>query len=218
VAKIPMDLLVGQAPILDEVLPETVSSTFVAGEEAEVPLLTGTTDLEISGDFVSPGPTVSAVRARLLEDPAPALAAYRTQEELDLHVLADIMFTEPARHLARLHADDAPTFRYLFTIAPGPTLESRGGAPHSSELPFVFDDTRRQGHPVEDADALADQVADLWVDFATDGEPDGWPPAETDEIMTFTLDGPVVEPDPWAARLDLVEQGYERIRGAASGS
>ena len=145
VAKIPMDLLAGQAPILDEVLPETVSSTFAAGEEAEVPLLTGTTDLEISGDFVNPGPTVSAVRARLLEDPGPALAAYRTQEELDLHLLADIMFTEPARHLARLHADDAPTFRYLFTIAPGPTLESRGGAPHSSELPFVFDDTRSPG-------------------------------------------------------------------------
>ena len=46
------------------------------------------------------------------------------------------------------------------------------------------------------------------MDFATDGEPDGWPRADTGEVMVFTLDGPVAEPDPWAARLDVVETAF----------
>ena len=83
-------------------------------------------------------------------------------------------------------ATTAPTYRYRFTIAPDTVVAADGGAPHTAELAFVFDDVRRQGTPVANAEALADQVADLWVDFATDGEPDGWPRAETGEVMVFT--------------------------------
>ena len=67
--------------------------------------------------------------------------------------------------------------------------------------------TRAAWRDAEDADDLADQVADLWVDFASDGEPDGWPLAETGQVLSFTLDGPVAGPDPWAGQLDVVEAG-----------
>ena len=56
------------------------------------------------------------------------------------------------------------------------------------------------------------------MDFATDGEPDGWPRADTGEVMVFTLDGPVAGPDPWTARLDVVQTAYEQVLGAAGAS
>lgn len=202
------DLLVGEAPLLDDALPRSVSETFEAGAEAAVPYLTGTTDLEFPDAAVKAVRDPEQWRAEVLGAlGADALAVYGTRAELDLHVLSDVVFTEPARHLALEHAATASSYRYLFTIAPQALLDQFGGAPHTSEIPFVFDDTRRLGVDVPHADALADGVADLWVDFATDGEPDGWPPAGSGQIMTFTPDGPLVEEsDPWRARLDLLEQ------------
>lgn len=200
VMDLPTDLLSGQAPVLDDVLPAPVAQAFTAGDEAEVPYLNGTTDLELTDRDLADRDLEDTGR-----DPDRLRAAYGSDAEIERHLLSDVLFTEPARHLALAHADDAPTYRYLFGIAPSPVLEDLGGAPHTSEIVFVFDDTRRQGTPVEGADALADAIADLWVDFATDGEPDGWPRAESGGLMRFGLDGPVAGPDPWQARLDLVE-------------
>jgi para-nitrobenzyl esterase len=206
VMKVPINILQGEAPVVDDVLPRSVSDAFGAGAEAEVPYLVGTTDLELPDVYYERlGTDPDVLRDELLgECRAEALAAYGDETELDLHLLSDVVFTEPGRHLADEHAARAATYRYRFEIAQESELARFGGAPHAAELPFVFDDTRRQGVPVDDADALADGVADLWVDFASDGEPDGWPLAETGEIMSFTVDGPVVGPEVWAARLDVV--------------
>jgi para-nitrobenzyl esterase len=205
------------APVADDVLPRSVAATFAAGEESEVPYLVGTTDSEIPNAPVEQlgreaGRVWSLLRTELAVETA---AAYGGDAQRDLHLGSDVLFTEPARYLARAHSDDAPTYRYRFAIAPENQVGSDGGAPHTAELAFVFDDTGRQGTPVANADALADQVSDLWVDFATDGEPDGWPLAGTDRTLTFTLSGPVAEPDPWAARLDLVQTGYARALATA---
>lgn len=206
----PVDILQGEAPISDSVLPQPVDDSFEAGLEADVPYLVGTTDLEVPDIFFERlGTDPDQLRDDFLgARKAEVLAAYGDERELDLHLVSDVIFTEPARFLADRHADDAPTYRYRFAIAPDTVLDELGGAPHASELPFVFDDTARQGTPVDDADSLADAIADLWVDFATDAEPDGWPLADSGGLMSFTLDGPVVGPDPWAARLDAVEDGY----------
>ena len=107
---VPTDLLTGQAPVLDDVAPAPVSDAFEAGEEADVPYLAGTTDLEIptrtsSSSDATPGRAPAALLDRLA---AEAVAAYGSEAELDLHLLSDVLFTEPARHLTQEHADDAP--------------------------------------------------------------------------------------------------------------
>jgi para-nitrobenzyl esterase len=206
VMTVPIDILDGQAPVLDDVLPAPVDDAFAAGEEADVPYLVGSTDLELPDVYFERlGTDPGALRDALLEGRTrDAVTAYGGETELELHLLSDVVFTEPARFLAMEHAASAPSYRYLFTIAPQTVLDQLGGAPHTSEIPFVFDDTARLGVDVPRADALADDVADLWVDFAADGEPDGWPLAGTGELVRFTLAGVVVEPDPWAARLDTV--------------
>ena len=183
-----------------------------------MPYLVGTTDSELPDATLEQlGPASGAVWSALRSSlRAETAAAYGPDAERDLHLGSDVLFTEPARHLALAHGDDAPTYRYRFTIAPDTVVAADGGAPHTAELAFVFDDVRRQGTPVANAEALAGQVADLWVDFATDGEPDGWPRAGTGEVMTFTLDGPVAGADPWTARLDVVEKAYEQVLAAAS--
>ncbi|GAB3261572.1 carboxylesterase/lipase family protein [Nocardioides dilutus] len=214
VMDLPINIYSGNVPLLDDVLPSPVPAAFMAGDEADVPYLNGVTTLEVPDIPAGAGAVADPVRARLLAQDRPqARAAYGSDEELERHVTSDVLLTEPARLLAREHADDAPTYRYYFGIAPDAVLAA-GGAPHGAELPFVLDDTARQGTPVPDADALADQVSALWVDFASDGEPDGWPTADTGQVMTFTVDGPVTGPDPWTARLDVVEAAFAAVTAA----
>lgn len=212
VMSVPINILEGQAPVLDDVLPQAVDDAFAAGDEAAVPYLVGTTDLEIPDFFFERlGTDADQLRDEILGGLKPAaLAAYGDETELDLHLLSDAIFTEPARYLAAEHADDAPTYRYRFAIAQDTVIDQYGGAPHTSEIPFVFDDTGRQGTPVPNAVELADEIADLWVEFATDGEPTGWPLADGGELLSFTLTGPVAEADPWAARLDVVQRTHEQ--------
>jgi para-nitrobenzyl esterase len=88
------------------------------------------------------------------------------------------------------------------------------GAPHATEIPFVFDTVAaRYGKDLAPADEAAAKAAiAYWVAFAKTGNPDGegrphWPryTAADDELMNFTNSGPVAEHDAWKARLDLTE-------------
>jgi para-nitrobenzyl esterase len=89
------------------------------------------------------------------------------------------------------------------------------GAPHATEIPFVFDTVAaRYGNDLTAADRAAAQAANTyWANFAKTGNPNGaglpeWPAysPKTDVLMDFTATGPVAKPDPWRARLDLVEE------------
>ncbi len=44
--------------------------------------------------------------------------------------MTDVVFTEPARHLAQLHAERAPTYLYRFSVVAPELLDILGGAPH----------------------------------------------------------------------------------------
>jgi len=61
--------------------------------------------------------------------------------------------------------------------------------------------------------ATAEAANAYWVNFAKTGNPNGkglveWPRYDVakDGILLFTNDGPKGGPDPWKARLDLVEE------------
>ena len=51
----PLDLIKGAAPVLDDVLPRSVSATFESGDEADVPYVVGTNDLELPDSFFTAG-------------------------------------------------------------------------------------------------------------------------------------------------------------------
>ena len=213
-----LDLLRGEVPIIDGgVLPATVADTFAAGDEADVPYLVGTTDLEIP-DLVldQSGEDPDALRLEIAADGyAEAVAAYGGRKEFDLHFFSDVVFTEPARFLATAHAERAPTYLYRFSIAAPEIIDALGGAFHASEIPYVFDATEGARFTIADSPKLADTISDYWVAFATGGDPshDGaprWPTADDGAFLELTERGPVVvADDPWRTRLDAVQKGYE---------
>jgi len=203
-------------------IDENVAPAFAAGLEAAVPLIIGTNSAEFWWTRPSDLSPYGALDDGMSEDRRAAfVAAYGGASGYDAQVLSDLVFNEPARHLARLHARNGhPTYLYRFDVVPESNPEPSGGATHASERPYVFDTLHTVGRPMGERDERAAQaMADYWTTFAAKGDPNGagrpaWPEfgTERDRLLEFTNDGPVAGPIPFAERLDLVEAWYEQSR------
>ena len=203
-------------------VPEDVEAAFAAGREAPVPLIIGANSAEFwwmkPADLSPYGALDDAMTS---DERAAFLDAYGGQEGYDARVLSDLVFNEPARHLARLHAANGhPTYLYRFDVVPESNPEPSGGATHASERPYVFDNLHTVGRLMGERDArAAAAMADYWTTFAAKGNPNApgrpaWPEfrAGRDRLLEFTNDGPVARPIPFGARLDLIEAYYSRVR------
>ncbi len=201
---------------------EDVEAAFAAGREAAVPFIIGTNSAEFwwmnPSDLSPYGALDDAMTG---EERAAFLEAYGGQGGYDAHVLSDLVFNEPARHLARLHARNGhPTWLYRFDVVSAAMPEPHDGATHASERQYVFDNLTASPWPTAEMDQRqADQMAGYWTTFARNGDPNGgmrqaWPEfgAEPDRLLEFTNDGPVAKDVPFAARLDLIEAYYARVR------
>lgn len=201
---------------------EDVEAAFAAGREAAVPLIIGTNSAEFwwmkPSELTPYGALDDAMTA---EERAAFLSAYGGQAGYDAHVLSDLVFNEPARHLARRHARNGhPTYLYRFDVVSAAMPEPHEGATHASERQYVFDNLTASPWPTAEMDQRqAHQMAGYWTTFARTGDPNGgmrqaWPEfgAEPDRLLEFTNDGPVAKNVPFAERLDLIEAYYARIR------
>ena len=199
-----------------------VEAAFAAGREAPVPLIIGTNSAEfwwIRPSEISPYGAIDD--ALTSQERVDLYAAYGGEDGYRAHVVSDLAFNEPARHLARLHARNGhPTWLYRFDVVPVSNPEPSGGATHASERPYVFDTLHTVERPMGERDArAATAMADYWTTFATRGNPNGpgrpdWPEfgAAPDRLLEFTNAGPVAKPIPFAERLDLIEAYYDRVR------
>ena len=112
----------------------------------------------------------------------------REQPEVDF--LNDLMFRGPAIEMAQRHAaSGGKTYMYLWTK---PLNAPVYGACHGSEVCYVLN-TGRQIKTEETPDsALAAEVQQMWVNFATTGNPSTpqhyWPAYETIQRTTMILD------------------------------
>jgi para-nitrobenzyl esterase len=204
------------------VLTEDVVEAFAGGQQASVPLILGANSAEFWWIRPSDAGAYGRTDDAMTEAEHDALlAAYGGPEGYDQHVVSDLVFNEPARHLARLHAANGhPTFLYRFDVVPESNPEPSGGATHASERPYVFDNLHTVGRPMGARDdRAATAMADYWTTFAAKGNPNGpgrpaWPEfgAERDRLLEFTNDGPVAGPIPFADRLDVIEAFYSRVR------
>jgi para-nitrobenzyl esterase len=131
-------------------------------------------------------------------------------------VSADRMMIEPARFVAEsLSRTGQPAWEYRFSYVAESMRKTWSGAPHASEIPFVFDTVRaRYGSALTPADEKMAQTANsFWIQFAKTGNPNRlglpkWPKysSRRDELMNFTDDGPAAQADPWKERLDLTQR------------
>ncbi len=158
--------------------------------------------------FATFGPL--AAKARQAYDPTGS----KSLDQLNAEVGADAFMIEPARVTAqRLAAHGATVYEYRFDYtASQKKAHSPFGAPHASELPFVFQTVEaRYGETATATDHQAARTMHAaWVAFAKGEAPwTAWTPAG-DAVMTFTADGAaVVQPDPLKARMDVTQAKAE---------
>ena len=205
-------------PLLDgKIVVETPDQAYRAGRQARVPVLIGANSADIGFSFAR---TMDEVMAPFGANAATARAAYDPSGKGDVRAVgaavgADRGMIEPARFTAKtLAGQGQPAFEYRFSYVARSMRSQWPGAPHATEIPYVFDTVAaKYGKDMDPADEATARAANAyWVNFARTGDPSGpglprWPAydAKTDPIMDFTPDGPVGGPDPWKARMDLTE-------------
>jgi para-nitrobenzyl esterase len=125
------------------------------------------------------------------------------------------MMVEPARFVAKAWAGmKRPVYAYRFSYVADAMRKEWPGAPHATEIPYVFDTVKaKYGEALTPADAqMAAVTSAYWTAFAKTGDPNGqgrptWPAYDLagDQILDFANDGAKAMADPWKARLDLIE-------------
>jgi para-nitrobenzyl esterase len=210
-------------PILDPRLyPGAPTKVYAAGGGARVPVMIGANTDEIGHVHAA---SLAALWRSFGEDAAAARRVYdpdgrRTLPQLSHAAGADQWMVEPARAIARLLAARGQrVYEYRFGYVPTSLRGVLRGAPHASEIPFVFDTLAARDPPETSRadEAMARAMHAYWIAFARTGRPDpraepAWPRyrTRTDELMSFTDRGPVPEADPWKRRLDLAERVSQR--------
>jgi para-nitrobenzyl esterase len=206
-------------PMVDgKIVTESVEAALLAHHQAKVPLVIGTNSSEFG--FVS-ARTWDDLMAPFGEHRAMAEAAYDPKGGRDVKTSAaligpDRSFVEPARFVSReMRLAGQPAYEYRFSYVAESMRKEWAGAPHATEIPFVFDTVNaRYGDKLTSVDRSAAQaVHAYWVAFAKSGSPEAaglpkWPvyTPESDSLMNFTAKGPTPEADQWKNRLDVTEE------------
>lgn len=205
-------------PMVDgKIVVQSPEKVYLAGGEAKVPLMIGANSSDIGFNFAK---TVDEAMAGFGEHRAAALAAYDPDHtgdirRIDSEIGADKMMLEPSRFVAAtLATQGLPTYEYRFSyVADSMKSEWKTGAPHATEIPYVFDTVAvKYGDKLTPADEQVARAANTyWANFAKTGDPNGpglphWPrysPA-SDMLMNFQPNGVAQgQADPWKARMDV---------------
>jgi para-nitrobenzyl esterase len=214
------------------VLPESPAKAFSAGHENKVPLLFGNNSQELQKPF---GPMTTDLREAITKQYGTladrALAAYGLNGAADpapdsefgtigAQWATDSTFRcATVQELAWHTAAGNTAYEYQFSLSMhGKESE---GAPHASEIPFVFgtlpvwQETRH--YDLSDQQ-YAPVVQEYWVNFAKTGDPNGgslvkWPKfnPETHAYLDFVDAGPIAKEGLRRAVCDLYSENQKRL-------
>lgn len=205
-------------PMLDgQIVVETVEQAFLGGRQAKIPFIAGANNMDIGFSFAR---TLDEVFQPFGELRARAEAAYNPDGKGDVRtvgylVAMDRMMIEPARFTVKKMTEAGQkAWQYRFSYVAESMRKQWPGAPHATEIPFVFHTVKaKYGDQLTKADdAMSEMVHAYWVDFVKNGDPNGagrpaWPaydPAK-DVLIEFGPERVESKPDPWKARLDVTE-------------
>ncbi|MFZ0394444.1 MAG: carboxylesterase family protein [Terracidiphilus sp.] len=217
-------------PILDgKLITETAETAYKAHHQPRVPLMLGSNSADTAGNRVR-ATTEDQFFARFGQWSGQAKAAYDPDGTTSFATLVsrandDFGQAEPARFAASAFAaNGSPVYLYRFSYLQTAMRERmRAGTPHGGEIAFVFGTlgTGMFGPPpppptAEDLE-VSRMAQNYWVNFARTGDPNGaglpaWPRFDPgkDLIFEFHPDGSAgAIPDPWKARLDVMQLATE---------
>lgn len=214
------ETLYSGAMIDGRLIPSQASVAFAAGKQARVPYLVGS-----NSDELGQLPMIKTMTATLLQ--RMTLDEQQRRQLFDLfgaeagvnaHLINDMFFNEPARHFAAaVQASGQPAWLYRFSYVPEVNRPKQLGAPHASEVAFVFDNLGALLKKVSNGDrTTAALLADYWTNFAKTGNPNGdglprWPQHQPQQaLLDFTNAGPVVREGMDRQRLDFLASLHAR--------
>jgi para-nitrobenzyl esterase len=213
-------------PMTDgRLIVETPQRAYLGRRQARVALITGANGADLGFNTAK---EMDALMAPFGADKAKALAAYDPDGSGNLgrarsRVGMDQLMLEPARFdAATFAAQGLASYEFRFDYV-GDALKARSpnGAPHASEIPYVFDKygagyiamvtPTHSGEASARDKAVARTIHSYWLNFAKTGDPNGaglpkWPryDATKDQLMIFRGDGVAAAvADPLKARMDL---------------
>ena len=194
-AKLITDMDGEYGPVADgRLLTESPAQAFARGHALDVPLIIGSNSYEASL-FPASTMKLSALPADLQKVYTGEAA---TESALGATLFTDRFFNAPVRWFARRAASGAPAWLYHFSYVRPSQRAKVPGAPHASEIPYVFDSWDRLSSassllPAETR-AVTSAMHSCWVAFAKTGAPacqgaPAWPAysPERDELMEFGL-------------------------------
>lgn len=162
-------------PVIDErLIKAEFIELFEKGVQAKVPLLIGANSAELSHMGTLPEFFIRrAIKKGLKPHLTELKSVYGSWKNLDEKIVNHWGFVEPARTMAASHAaQDAHAYLYEFDYVLTSQADALEGAPHASELPFVFDTLESvEASPSATDRVVADRMADTWVAFAATGMP-----------------------------------------------
>jgi para-nitrobenzyl esterase len=205
-------------PIVDgAIVVESPQSAIVAGRWAKVPIIIGANSMDIGFPH---GRTMDELFAPFGTNEEKAKALYNPDHSdnvmlVGMRIAADQMMVEPSRFVSRtVSGQGIPAYEYRFSYVAESLRDKYPGAPHATEIPYVFDtvDVVYKDKLTPADEAMAKKVHSYWVAFAKSGNPSAAGPpswetqnSQTDFLMNFTNTGIETGGDHWKARLDLVE-------------
>ena len=172
-------------------ITQSAYDAFAAGHGGDVPIIIGTNSFEAS--LIAGAPGVTA------------------QQETDF---VNGLAGAPARWIAgKFNAKGSPAWLYFFSYVRTASRANAPGAPHASEIPFVYDWFSFFGSPSAEDEAEAKLMHSCWVAFAKTGAPacaagPKWPTysSDADQLMEFGVGGDAVRTNLRKPELDAAEQ------------
>ena len=169
------------------------------------------------------------VRARFPADLVDAvLARYPAATDAEVSVAAPLLdgesrYVAPTALTARAASRVSDVYMYRFSRVAPSSRSAWGGAAHTSEVAYVFDNTSGDASQFDEIDrTVSGAMAAAWVQFAKTGNPNGgglpqWPAYRSPDYQLLDFgDAVTVRSNARSSEIQFFQQAFETMRGKPS--